>query len=280
MKITPLTAWGVVLLCIGNMQALAQAPADSSWFAHPTETVQTVFTDSTVTWDSTEVGQVRLYTQPGSYAWARRDSLAHAAEDAVRNAVELLDLDAFPHGLRVFMLNSRDQMDYFIGHRYKGLALYRDDAALLVCNESIRPYFRHELFHCVSLPVLGNTDTWLREGAAVAADGSCLKYDNPTVAAYLVQSGKAIPLEDLVEHFGDHKDMITYLQSASLFLYLRDTYGMDAIRSLWQGSLLDSEAILGISLPDLEARWRGRMQQTPTPIDEEGWQELLDKGCG
>ncbi len=209
------TALAVLLTLFACSTAHAIDPGTiSPPFTPPTETVQEILNSPSVTWDSTQVGQVRLYTQPGSVSYPVRDSLAQVADDAVKHAVQLLELDRFPHGLRVFLLRDRDQMQEFIRHRYKGFSLFGDDAALLVHNKDVRPYFRHELFHNVSLRMWSTTEVWLREGAAVAADGSCLEFTTLDVAAYLVESGKALPFRELLDHFGDHNDLITYLQAA------------------------------------------------------------------
>lgn len=249
-------------------------------FAPPTEMVQEVLNAPSVTWDSTQVGQVRLYTQPGSVSHQERDSLAQAADDAVKNADQLLGLDGFPRGLRVFLLTGRDQMQAFIGHRYKGIALFSSDAALLVHNNDVRPYFRHELSHNVSLRSWGMTEAWLREGAAVAADGSCLEFTPLDVAAYLARSGQALPFRELLDHFGDHSDMITYLQSASLFLFLVENYGMGTVRSLWSEGLDSSQELFGLSLEQLEENWRAWLRGQGTTVTDADWERLLEKGCG
>jgi hypothetical protein len=154
---------------------------------------------------------------------------------------------------------------------------------LLVYNEDIRPYIRHEVFHAVSIPLWGwPDDAWLREGAAVYADGMCF-YQDPLrkIAAYLVREGMHIPLADL---FGDFiaaarkNDALAYLQAGAVVEYLFETYDTARIKRLWQDGTANIEKIFGKSIQRLEADWLESLEGVDSRVVD--WDMLMHLGCG
>lgn len=231
-------------------------------------------------WDSTRTEHFAIYTQPGSYASSGVDSLCLQAEEAVGRALEVLQEDGYPQAIRLFMLDSRDQMESLIGMHVKGISLFEDHGILMVYNQNVRPYLRHEVFHSVSIGLWGMPDTWVREGSAVFADGECLGYTLEQLGAYLVESGKAVDLPRLVDEFDRSADMITYLESAGLFRFIYQNYDIDRLKAFWQGGSGSAEETLGTTLEELQWAWEVELERLDPEISNVDWSDLLDRGCG
>jgi hypothetical protein len=77
-------------------------------------------------WDSTATPTLTLYYQPDSYAADHAATLKGRAEEARARALAMLGEVEFPHGLRRFYVNSRQEMaalEYLI--QTNGLASFR-----------------------------------------------------------------------------------------------------------------------------------------------------------
>lgn len=117
------------------------------------------------------------------------------------------------------------------------------------------------------------------------ADGVCLEYDNPldVIPAYLMKRKMLIPIDDLVNRFKEYagkENLITYLESASLFKYIYENYGWEKITDLWKNEPDKLPEILGKSYKDLERDWRGHLSTIDISKVDINWDELLEKGCG
>lgn len=249
-------------------------------FPAPTEFVKEIINGNSFPWDSIKTEHFVIYYLPGSYAENHLEFLKDKSEEAISRAIEVLRVDSYPFGMRLFMLESRDQMLKFIEISPKGIALYEHDAVLMVQNKGIRPYLRHEIFHIVSIKLWGLPETWLREGSAVFADGFCLKYELEELASYLVKTDKAVELKDLIENFGKTEDIITYLQSASLFKYIYENYPIEKLKLFWQKGSPDIQKTLGTDLKKLEADWKSNLLELEFDTSKINWDEITERGCG
>jgi hypothetical protein len=130
-------------------------------------------------------------------------------------------------------------MKAFTGVRAQGGIAYPEfDAGLFPITANRRPQFKHEIFHIISLNTWGSSRCRLLiEGSAVYADNEC-HFENPipTINAFYLQSNQLQSLDSLINHFDEiavQNDVIAYLQSASVFKYLYEQYGLEKMKLLW-----------------------------------------------
>lgn len=79
------------------------------------------------------------------------------------------------------------------------------------------------------------------EGGATYGDNECFS-DHPmyTINAYYHQQTKLFPLDSLIYHFdiaARENDVIAYIQSAGLFKFLFEKYGVEKIKKYGQMDL-------------------------------------------
>lgn len=258
--------------------------ADGDYLApgEPTPFVESVISNDEFEWETTRTRRFTIYYEVGSHASHHLGFIRESAEAAVDRALQLLDEAEYERGTRLFMVSTRDRMKTLVGARYKGLAEAHDDALLLVFNEDVRPYFRHEIMHVISINLWGDPIPWIREASAVYADGNCLSYENPmhTISAYMMGEDLLFSLDEIINTFegcARENDLVAYLQAASFFEYLVDRFGMDNMKRLWLNAT-EIEATLGVPLEELEKDWRGHLASIDA--SDVDWEELIDRGCG
>jgi len=128
----------------------------------------------------------------------------------------------------------------------------------------LRGVMRHELAHGIlDLAVERPIPRWLNEGLAIlmADELSFLDDSRLTMAAV---TGNLLPLERLMRTFpaGEGPRTLAYSQAASFVRLLKDMGDVDGIRRLLaamaQGVPVPEafRRVYGLSLPELEARWR------------------------
>ncbi len=255
--------------------------------APPTPRLLRLLAHPAFAWRSIDTRRGRIHYEADGYARDNLGVIAAGLEEAVDRALEVIGEPAYDRGIRLLVTDSRDDMEALIGIRPKGIAMAVDDTILLVFNERIRPYLRHEVFHIVSIRLWGEPPAWLREGSAFFADGRCLDYPDAAdlLAAYLMRRQMLIPVADLVQGFDQHtrrNDMITYIESGSLFGYLLNTFGREAVKRMWSGEELVK--LLGewnSSLEEIEAGWLAHLSSVdPATTGTVDWAELMELGCG
>ncbi|MBF9221646.1 hypothetical protein [Hymenobacter ruricola] len=100
--------------------------------------------------------------------------------------------------------------------------------------------------------------------------GHCERYTLHEAAASLLREKKAVPLRQLAANFYAVNDVVAYLQSGSVVQFVHDTYGIQAVRTLWRGGLAQAAAATGLAPDDLDAAWRAYLQRPgfhPRPVN-------------
>jgi len=102
-----------------------------------------------------------------------------------------------------------------------------------------------------------------------------------TINAYYLKEKLLFPLDSLLYDF-DHQakksDVIAYIQSAGIFKYLYETYGVEKMKLLWTDGFENFNTIYGFSVSQLEADWHTFIQTIPLPKDFDI--NKLKEGCG
>jgi len=224
-----------------------------------------------------------LYYKRGSYSQQNLIVLLSMVDEAILRVKNLLGKKHLKEGFYLVMVESREEMNKVIGWNVKGLASGRNDAAIFVYNEKIRPYFRHELFHLILFNIWGESKSrLLDEGGAMYSDNQCLKYKNPLSAInkYLHENGKWFDIDELINNFNDkarENDLIAYLQAGFIFRHLYENYGRKKLKTLWKEGFTSFKQIYGFDVKELATKIKSDLNKIKsTRVD---WNELMDKGC-
>jgi hypothetical protein len=215
--------------------------------------------DSAFSWAGMEAPGIRAWFQPGSYAYAHRDSLLVRLPVGLEADIDLIDAPPLPGPVDVFFLASREEMAAVTGHAVTGYAEMATRSVFLVTNPVWRAFERHEIMHVVAASAWGRPaagTAWLQEGLAQAADGSCGGYRNAAVAAALAEKHGWIPLDTLIGRFREQSDLRAYLQAAAFVDFLIREVGSEALRPLWRQGATAESPVAGRALATWEREWR------------------------
>lgn len=246
-----------------GLAAAALRHSDFRWMRHNTPTL-------------------RFYYQADSFAAARIDSLAAAAEAARRLDLAYLGAREFGLPIDVFYLDSRAQMQALVGQPVTGFADRSARAVFLVVNRSWRAFDRHELMHVLSAHLWGppaDSADWLVEGLATFADGRCGGYPLDTLLAERARTGDLVPFDMVVARFRQLDDLTAYLQAGSMVGHLYRSHGRDAVRDLWENGVARAPEVLGRPVAKLEREWRAALAATPG-LPPAVLERVWSYGCG
>jgi peptidase MA superfamily protein len=214
-------------------------------------------------WKSVFTKHLRLHFEPGTFAENRIEYLKLSEEKAFARNLDLLETKTYPLQIDVFVLASRERMKQLLGRETNGIAFPETKVVCFILNEKVNASEAHELMHVMAKHVWqGKPKTWLNEGLATYADDLWYGYRLHNLNKYLLQQGKLIPLEKLIEHFGESSVMITYPQAGSFVKYLYEQYGADKVRDLWSsGTARDLKRVLGKDMATLETEWHIKLME-------------------
>ncbi|MEM8488160.1 MAG: hypothetical protein AAF564_21600 [Bacteroidota bacterium] len=243
-------------------------------------------------WDSTGTAKVTLYFQRDSFAATRAAALLVEAEMHLEHAQTLLGEPSFPHHLRVFYVESREEMAVLTGQTRgsTGLADFESATVAVVLNgEKRRGAERHEIMHIVSTMRWGQPagartleewlpGGWLREGLATYADNYCGSSTIRETALAMYKAGDIIPVDSLANAFLNQDDLSAYIQAGTLMQYLIETEGIEKYRLFWEGGNASFETVYGRSLDILEAAWHAWLNNTPAH-EQPDLANLKANGC-
>jgi hypothetical protein len=250
---------------------------------HPTGLAVKALNDTGFTWQTRETEHFRVHFQPGSYAAAHEDAFLKDAEQAREIGLRILGEKDFIPRIDVFHLTSRDQMKRITGYGVRGWADPGSRTVLLVRSGAANQGERHEITHVLSHNLWGPskdwlTTGWMSEAVATYAGGPCSGYNIDEIVAYLDRQGELIPLDSLALNFRSFNDLVAYLQAGSFIGYLRETYGLQPIRALWERGFDGFEIILGKAPAAADAEWRSHLR-AKYPEPKVDWAPLNKAGC-
>lgn len=234
-------------------------------------------------WLSVNTPHCRIYYQEDTYAAENLDDVKAECEKAITRSLAFLGEGSYSTGVRVFVVESRDELVPMVGGRYKGFALMGHDTVVAAYNPDVRLYAVHEIFHIISGRTWGDPIPWLREGSAVYVDGTCLDYEKPfhAAAAYLKSQSELFPARSLVTNFNAaaaQSDLRAYLQAGSLIQYLYETYGREAVARYWRSGAFETTDAFGKNVEALETEWLDYLDDVDS--DTIDWSDFEARGCG
>jgi hypothetical protein len=195
----------------------------------------------------------------------------------------VLDITEYNNGIYLLAVDSKEEMQKVMGYKIKGGAAQGHDLVFFVYNSLIRPQFKHEIFHLISFETWGQTQyRLLDEGGATYTDNFCF-YDNPmySINAWYVNEKMLFPLRTLIDDFDactKKSDVIAYIQSAGIFKYLYEKYGIAKMKLLWVKGFEEFTSIYGFPISQLESDWLAFIKRIPIPHDFDI--QKLKEGCG
>ena len=234
-------------------------------------------------WKSIEGDGCRIHYQPDSFAARHVIMLLRSAERSMEEGLEFLEEGEYGRRIQVFYVNSREEMKKLTGMGSTGYADSESNSVYLVCKDDWRSFDQHEITHILSLNIWGNPHEpveWIREGLAVYVDGRCGQYTINDLVGYLLAEDEFPSLKTVIFSFREQNDLIAYLQCGSVIGYVCETYGVEALRKLWDEGAENIESVLGVTLEELEAHWRKHVPESYPGKAEVDWKAIEDHGCG
>ena len=252
-------------------------------FRQPSSYVKGFIDNDSIRLSSVNHQSFRIYFRDSSYTATHLEQIEKELDLAYSRILSVLDIRSYPNGIYLLAVDSKEEMKEVMGYRIKGGAAQGHDLVFFVFNPEIRPQFKHEIFHLISFEVWGQTlSRLLDEGGATYTDNFCF-YDNPmyTINAWYLQHNELFPLTGLISNFNDFakkNDVIAYIQSAGIFKYLYEKYGVEKLKRLWAGGFEKFTSIYGFPVEQLETDWLELIKTIPIPADFDI--SRLNEGCG
>lgn len=253
-------------------------------FRHPSPYVLSFIANEPFILNSINYKSFRVYFKNDSYTAGKIPNIKRELDDAYARIFSVLDISEYPYGIYLLAVDSKQEMKEVMGYKIKGGAAQGQDLVFFVYNDTIRPQFKHEIFHLISYEMWGPTKyRLLDEGGATYTDNFCY-YDNPmyTLNKYFMNENLLYDIKDLINNFdirAAENDVVTYIQSAGYFKYLYENYGVTKMRQLWNQGFEFFEDIYGFDIEEFDRKWRNMIKNTTLP---EGFDatEIMAHGCG
>ena len=252
-------------------------------FRQPSSYVLSFIGNDSITLSSVNYKSFRIYYKDSSYTANHLIDIEKELDIAYHKILSVLNIPSYDNGIYLLAVDSKEEMQKVMGYKIKGGAAKGHDLVFFVYNQNIRPQFKHEIFHLISYESWGLTNyRLLEECSATYTDNYCF-YDNPmySINAYYLQQKKLFPLDCLVNNFDNQSkksDVIAYIQSAGIFKYLYEKYGVEKMKLLWTGGFENFKSIYGLSIEQLETDWLNFIKTVPIPKDFDI--NKLKDGCG
>lgn len=218
------------------------------------------------TWVSKRTKHFHLYFQKDSEAHRHISALKRSVEADRAHVLSLIGATAYDPPISAFFLKSGARMKDLVGVEVDGRSRPAQHAVFSVVTPTWL-HLTHEICHEIASNLWGAAEPWIEEGLAVYADeGDNIYYDAWT----LLNSGNLIPLEKLVNPdwlSTMYSADITYTELGGFVKFLRDRYGTDRVKQLWQAGSRSIPQVLGKPLAELDREWReslvGQFPQPP-----------------
>ncbi len=260
------------------------ATAEVIFYPHEKDYLEKIIHQDSLPFLSVQDEHFRIFFSADSYAAKNLGAIRAQIAHALQNGLQILQAPEYKRGITLVLFNSVEEMKAVTGVKAQGgIAYPAFDGGLFPITAHRRPQFKHEIFHILSLNLWGKSSCRLLiEGGAVFADNEC-HFENPiyTINAHYLQTNQLFSVDSLVQHFDEiavQNDVWAYLQSAGIFKYLYENYGLFKMRRLWLEGFAHFETIYGFSIKRLQTDWRTFLQTVTIPKDFDATK--LKDGCG
>ncbi len=249
-----------------------------------TEPISFRYEDNRFKWRSLQSGPVTLYWYEGT-----EDSARALLESAVRTLERLREEIGieFLDPVNIYVYASRSDMRSAVPSHSQvfdeatvtlGIALSEDTMVVLGTAPNVESIIAHELSHLVvgklvESPLASPLPRWLDEGLAMYAEGE-LPARNALALEEAIREDKLISVRSLSGYVGDPEKVdLFYAEAYSLVEFLLKEYGKEKMHELLNefasGATQEEalEKVYGLSLDELDARWREYLRERIRPSD-------------
>jgi len=226
-------------------------------------------------WRTHETAEFWIHCEADSYAEREIVLLTKVHAMAMPGILELIGEPVYSEKIHIFAVENRARMKTLIGRATNGKSFPVYNTTLCVFSEQTKAGGAHELMHVISNNCWGKVPfqdrIWLNEGLACYADDKCdprqkpWKTDMHTMAKRLRNTGRLVPLKQLTAGYTNWAALpsaISYPEAGSFIRFLYERHGRDKLKTLWQATSPEFEAIYGKSLAELEVEWLGILENT------------------
>ena len=237
-------------------------------------------------WDSASSHHFLVYAERGERPRYDIRALIDSLETAWRDGLAILESPEpeIPR-ITVLVTRSRHRFGATMSPTNKGIAIaaHSDgETILLVHNDSVRLYARHEVMHTLSRRAWGGSPPWwIMEGIAVVADGRCLGSSSMAVARDVLRAKPELTAGVFAKSFREmvREDLASaYVLAGSLVSFLRARGGMPLVRQAWtlEPDLIDLPATSDLTRTD----WRTYVERATVGQPGIRLDSLARFGCG
>lgn len=244
---------------------------------------QIALNDTTFNWHSSQSNNIKIYYQEDSFAERHNKMLLRSLELSIQEVLLELEQDAYTEPLNVFYVSSREEMKRIIGAPVTGFAAWGHDAMFLVVNPEWRSFEKHEFAHVVTMERWGrphDSSRWMVEGIAIHCDGWCREHTVNEVAYQLLIEEQLPSFAGLFNNYSELGEIRAGFYSASLICFLRDQYGMEYVRNIWQQGTGKLEELLDNNIETIEDSWRQYLRDNRGGDSNVDLNTIDDLGCG
>jgi hypothetical protein len=205
-------------------------------------------------WDCSSTAHFRICAAPG----LATGSVAADAEKALAATLRFIGVARYSHRIYLFALSSPREMQSLINAYGSGASHPEEHAVFLVPALAKGDDLMHELNHEVVTGLWGKSEFWIAEGlAAYAADPAGIDERCRTAFA----ERWSLTLAEMVRpdwNAGQdpYPARAIYPMLGSFVKYLKETYGLDAVRKVWMKGSASIPAVFGKPLAALDRDWR------------------------
>jgi hypothetical protein len=237
-------------------------------------------------WDTASSHHFLVFAERGERPRYDIRALIDSLETAWRDGLAILEGPEpdIPR-ITVLVTRSRQRFGPTMSPRNKGLAIADqsgEETILLVHNDSVRLYARHEVMHTLSRRAWGASQgMWVMEGIAVVADGRCLGSSVLAVARDVLRNKPELTAGAFAKSFNAmvREDLASaYVLAGSLVNFLRARGGIPLVRQAWTlgADLVDQPASSDLTRTD----WRTYVERASVGLPGIRLDSLARFGCG
>lgn len=235
-----------ILLCARTVGGQTPVPGST-----PTGIAASLLKTAGPGWDSASSHHFLVYAERGENPRYDIRAIIDSLETAWRHGLAILESPLPDFKVTVLVTRSRHRFAPTMSPTNKGIAIAAEsdgETILLVHNDSVRLYARHEVMHTLSRRAWGSSPQWwIMEGIAVLADGQCLGAPSMAVARDVLRARPDLTTGVFAKSFRGlvREDLASaYVVAGSIVSFLRARGGVPLVRQAWT---------TGADLPDLPA---------------------------
>ncbi|HEX5108086.1 MAG TPA: hypothetical protein VFV95_06550 [Vicinamibacterales bacterium] len=210
-------------------------------------------------WVTKESPNFEFFYEAGTPAARDIDRIVKSMEDS-RGRVERLLGKTSKIKLQNFFVESRQRMKDLIGFETNAYAY--GTISTMIYNDEVESIGAHQTCHVLAESLWGDSrEEWIEEGLAVYANDQWRGLPLHSVAKWLLDRDRLVPVAGLVKNGWQqkHSNEVTYPQLGSFVKFVYEKYGMDPVKQLWKRGARDSQAALGKPLTDVEREWKAEL---------------------